>query len=174
MNQPPRDLAAAVAAEAAGVPVRFLHFWGHAPSADGTVTASCLSQWWPAPFTVDGVTYRTCEHYMMAAKARLFDHAEMEAKILAAGHPRTAKGFGRQVRDFEQDRWETERFEIVVAANVAKFGQHADLGAFLAGTRGRVLVEASPTGSGASGSPGTIPARGFPAGGAGRTCSASR
>ncbi|HEY1180069.1 MAG TPA: NADAR family protein [Phytomonospora sp.] len=140
----PRDLASAVAAEAAGARLKFLLFWGHAPSADGTVTASCLSQWWPAPFTVDGVVYPTCEHYMMAAKARLFGDAEMEAKILAAGHPRTAKRFGRQVRGFEQDRWEAERFGIVVDANAAKFGQHEDLGAFLAGTARRVLVEASP------------------------------
>ena len=144
MSKPPHDLASALAAEAAGTPVKYLLFWGHTPSADGTITAACLSQWWPAPFTVDGVVYKSCEHYMMAAKARLFGHAEMEAKILAAGHPRTAKRLGRQVRDFEQDRWEEERFEIVVAANVAKFGQNEDLGAFLAGTRDRVLVEASP------------------------------
>lgn len=141
----PRDLASAVAAEQRGARLEFLHFWGHAPSADGTVTASCLSQWWAAPFTVDGVVYRTCEHYMMAAKARLFDDPEMEAKILAAGHPRTAKRFGRQVRGFEQERWEAERFGIVVDANVGKFGEHEDLRAFLLGTRKRVLVEASPT-----------------------------
>jgi predicted NAD-dependent protein-ADP-ribosyltransferase YbiA (DUF1768 family) len=39
---------------ASGVRVKYLFFWGHRPSADGRVTASCLSQWWPAPFTVDG------------------------------------------------------------------------------------------------------------------------
>ncbi|MEV0648542.1 NADAR family protein [Phytomonospora sp. NPDC050363] len=138
------DLASAVAAEAAGQRLRFLHFWGHAPSPDGRVTASCLSQWWPAPFTVDGVGYATCEHYMMAGKARLFGDEEMERRILAAAHPRTAKTLGRKVRGFDQDRWEAERFEIVVAANVGKFGEHAELGGFLAGTKARVLVEASP------------------------------
>lgn len=145
MIEPPHDLAAAVAAEKAGARVKYLHFWGHTPSPDGTVTAACLSQWWPAPFTVDGVSYATCEHYMMAGKARLFGDTAMEAKILAARHPRTAKRLGRQVRDFAQDRWEAERFGIVVAANVAKFSQHEDLRAFLLATKKRVLVEASPT-----------------------------
>ncbi len=36
-----------------GEKVKFLHFWGHRPQSDGRIGASCLSQWWPAPFTVD-------------------------------------------------------------------------------------------------------------------------
>lgn len=144
MSKLPHDLVSAVAAEEAGTPMKFLHFWGHTPSADGTVTAACLSQWWPALFTVDGIGYKTCEHYMMASKANLFDHTEMVAKILDAKHPRTAKLLGRQVLHFKHDRWEAERFEIVVAANVAKFEQHEDLREFLLATSGRILVEASP------------------------------
>lgn len=38
-----------------------------------------------------------------------------------------------------------ECFEIVVRGNLAKFGQHAPLREYLAGTRARVLAEASPT-----------------------------
>jgi ribA/ribD-fused uncharacterized protein len=37
-----------------------------------------------------------------------------------------------------------DRCEIVVAGTIAKFDQHPELGRFLAGTRDRVLVEASP------------------------------
>jgi ribA/ribD-fused uncharacterized protein len=36
------------------------------------------------------------------------------------------------------------RYDIVVAGNLAKFGQHDDLRAFLVGTGRKVLVEASP------------------------------
>ncbi|EBW2353374.1 NADAR family protein, partial [Salmonella enterica subsp. enterica serovar Enteritidis] len=46
----------------AGKRPKLLSFWGHQPSKDGSVTASCFSQWWPAPFTVDGETYPTAEH----------------------------------------------------------------------------------------------------------------
>jgi predicted NAD-dependent protein-ADP-ribosyltransferase YbiA (DUF1768 family) len=55
-----------------GGSVQYLLFWGHTPKAAGAVDASCLSQWFPRPFVEDGVRYATAEHYMMAAKARLF------------------------------------------------------------------------------------------------------
>ncbi|WP_026116257.1 NADAR family protein [Nocardiopsis valliformis] len=123
--------------------IKYLHFWGHQPPPDG-VSASCLSQWWPADFTVDGTDYPTAEHFMMAGKARLFGDTEAEERILAAGHPRDAKEIGREVRGFDEEAWERERFEIAVLGNVAKFGQNEDLRAFLLGTGERVLVEASP------------------------------
>ncbi|GGT29276.1 hypothetical protein GCM10010254_57400 [Streptomyces chromofuscus] len=128
----------------AGARPRYLHFWGHRPRPDGRVGANCLSQWWPSPFTVDGVEYPTAEHWMMAAKARLFEDAEAERQVLAAGHPAEAKKAGRLVRGFDGTVWERERFGIVVEGNVHKFTAHTDLGHFLLGTGERVLVEASP------------------------------
>ena len=128
----------------AGARVRYLHFWGHRPRPDGRVGASCLSQWWPSPFVVDGVTYATAEHWMMAEKARLFGDAEAEKRALAAGHPSQAKKAGRLVRGFDEAVWERERFRIVVEGSVHKFSSDPELGAFLLGTGERVLVEASP------------------------------
>lgn len=129
---------------AGGERVRYLFFWGHHPRRDGSPGPGCLSQWWPAPFTVDGVEYRTAEHWMMAAKARLFGDVEAEARVLAAPHPHAAKTAGRQVRGFEEGLWRKHRFGIVVEGGVHKFGAHEHLRAFLLGTRNRVLVEASP------------------------------
>ena len=48
------------------------------------------------------------------------------------------------MRHYQQDVWEAQRFNIVKAANIAKFSQHADLQAFLLATGKQVLVEASP------------------------------
>jgi ribA/ribD-fused uncharacterized protein len=127
-----------------GARPRFLFFWGHRPSATGRLGAECLSQWWPAPFAVGGVRYATAEHFMMAEKARLFGDDEAREKILAAASPAAAKKLGRAVRGFHERKWERARFDIVVAGSRAKFGQNAALGAFLTGTRERVLVEASP------------------------------
>lgn len=56
-----------------------------------------------------------------------------------------AKALGRQVRGFRESAWERERFAIVVRGNLAKSGQHPELREYLAGTRARVLAEASPT-----------------------------
>lgn len=127
-----------------GERVRFLFFWGHQPQPDGSVGQGCLSQWWPAAFTVDGAVFATAEHYMMWRKAMLFGDDEAAARILAASHPSQAKAMGRQVRGFDQAAWQAHRFDIVVAASVAKFGQHQDLREFLLATGNRVLVEASP------------------------------
>jgi ribA/ribD-fused uncharacterized protein len=128
----------------AGGQPRYLLFWGHQPPPAGGAGKGCLSQWWPAAFTVDGVSYASAEHYMMAAKARLSGDAETAGKILAAPHPGAAKALGRQVRGFDEECWAEHRFEVVVTGNMAKFGQHRQLRDFLAGTGSRVLVEASP------------------------------
>lgn len=138
------DVSELIRLEESGALPELLLFWGHRPPKGGGVGRSCLSQWYPAPFTVDGVRYATAEHYMMAGKARLFGDAEAEERVLAADDPGKAKGAGRKVRGFDETTWAARRFDLVVAANLAKFGQHAPLGAFLLGTGSRVLVEASP------------------------------
>ncbi|MEV2252546.1 NADAR family protein [Streptomyces sp. NPDC050147] len=135
---------ALVTAVRAGVHVKYLHFWGHTPRRDGTLGASCLSQWWLSPFTVDGVEYGTAEHWMMAAKARLFGDAEAERAVLVSRTPAEAKNAGRLVRGFDEEIWARERFGIVVEGSVHKFASTAALSSFLVGTGSRVLVEASP------------------------------
>jgi ribA/ribD-fused uncharacterized protein len=130
--------------EEAGDLPEMLLFWGHRPPARGGVGKSCLSQWYPAPFAVDGVRYATAEHFMMAGKARLFGDAEAERLVLASDDPGKAKGAGRRVRGFDEDTWAEHRYDLVVRANLAKFGRHRALTDFLLGTGDRLLVEASP------------------------------
>lgn len=122
----------------------YLFFWGHRPSKDGRVTKSCFSQWWVSPFTVDGVTYATAEHWMMAKKAELFGDAEVRAQVLAAETPNEAKALGRKVQGYDDAQWAEARFDLVVEGNRHKFAQNPDLAAFLVGTGQQVLVEASP------------------------------
>ncbi|WP_329317826.1 NADAR family protein [Streptomyces sp. NBC_01262] len=127
-----------------GARPKYLFFWGHRPQRDGAIGQSSLSQWWPSPFTVDGVTYPTAEHWMMAGKARLFGDDAALARILGAPQPGAAKKLGRQVRGFDEDTWIRHRWDLVVDGNVAKFGQDTALREYLLGTGSRVLVEASP------------------------------
>lgn len=122
----------------------YLYFWGHTPRADGTLDRSCLSQWWPSPFTVGGVRYATAEHWMMAAKARLFQDPAAERRAVEAANPALAKKAGRLVRGFDESVWERERYGIVLEGSVHKFGQDPALRAFLLATGERILVEASP------------------------------
>lgn len=122
----------------------YLLFWGHTVPKDGSIGNTCLSQWYPAPFTVDGVLYPTAEHWMMAGKARLFKDDETLAEILAAPDPHSAKALGRKVASFEDKVWKTQARAIVTEGNLHKFGQNAALKAFLVSTGSSILVEASP------------------------------
>ncbi|MER5581696.1 NADAR family protein [Streptomyces asoensis] len=128
----------------AGARIKYLHFWGHRPLPGGRLGPSCLSQWWPSPFVIDGVSYATAEHWMMAGKARLFEDAEAEERALAARSPAQAKKEGRLVRGFDEEVWRRERFGLVVEGSVHKFASSPALRSFLLGTGTRVLVEASP------------------------------
>lgn len=122
----------------------YLLFYGHKARTDGTVNSECLSQWYGAGFEIDGVRYATAEHRMMAGKAEVFGDDEMRAQIIDASGPSEAKKLGRQVRNFDDATWKQRRSEIVIEANVAKFGQNEALRAFLLGTGDQILVEAAP------------------------------
>ena len=134
----------------AGEPMEFLFFWGHldpegpGPGLEPAPGPPCLSQWYPSPFRVDGVLYPTAEHFMMAAKARLFRDREILARIVAAPDPGLALSLGRQVRGYEPSAWEQARFDAVVAGNTAKFSQNPSLSKYLCGTAGKVLAQATP------------------------------
>lgn len=127
-----------------GEHIKYLFFWGHQPSKDGTITASCLSQWWLCKFVVEGIPYKSAEHWMMAEKARLFQDDEFLEKIINCETPGEAKKLGRQVRKFDAEKWNEHRYEVVKQGNVYKFEQNPELKVFLQNTKNRVLVEASP------------------------------
>jgi ribA/ribD-fused uncharacterized protein len=128
----------------AGEKFKYLCFWGHRVPADGAVTASCLSQWYPAPFEMGGVRFATAEHFMMVGKAKLFSDNEIVSEIVDAASPGAAKALGRKVRNFDAAIWNRHCLDIVTAGNIAKFGQNEAMKQFLLSTGDRVLVEASP------------------------------
>lgn len=125
-------------------PWELLFFWGHTPKRPGVVDASCLSQWFPARFELDGLAYPTAEHWMMAEKARLFGDDATLARILEAPSPAEAKAEGRRVQGYDDLAWSRARYEAVVRGNVAKFEQNPALREFLENTGDCILVEASP------------------------------
>lgn len=141
--EPPFTRERLVAAIDGGFQPSYLFFWGHT-AKPGSEGKECLSQWYPAAFSEDGVRYPTAEHYMMAGKARLFgDDAALEA-ILVAPTPADAKRLGRQVRGFVEAVWKEHRSRIVVSASLLKFGQNPPLASFLRATADSIVVEASP------------------------------
>ncbi len=121
-----------------------IFFWGHHARQPGVVGPHVFSQWWPAPFTVDGITYPTAEHWMMAAKARLTNDLETYEAILSDPDPANAKRLGRQVKNWDEAAWVGVRLDIVIQGSFHKFYQNKELGDYLLSTGAATLVEASP------------------------------
>ncbi len=124
-------------------PDDFIFFWGHRQT-NNKVTKSCFSQWYESHFTIDGITYPTCEHYLMAEKARLFSDQDSVTKILNSPTPSAVKALGREVKNFNEEVWIRNRSKIAFNGNIEKFKQNLLLKEFLLSTEDKILVEASP------------------------------
>jgi ribA/ribD-fused uncharacterized protein len=127
-----------------GETLKFLFFWGHTNNTNEEVGKFCFSQWFELPFVVDGITYKTAEHWMMANKALLFNDLSTYHKILTANKPGEAKALGREVLGFDDQIWNDNSFNIVKLGNIHKFNQHSKFAAYLLSTGDRILAEASP------------------------------
>ena len=111
---------------------KFTFFWG-----------GPFSQWYPAPFEIDGITFQDAEMYMMYKKAMLFNDMETAEKILKSKHAAESKQLGRLVENFDKTIWEDNCKKYVYDGNFAKFTQNSYLLEFLHNTGDTELVEAS-------------------------------
>lgn len=103
-----------------------------------------FSQWFPSEFSYGGVKFLTAEHFMMYMKADLFHDPETASRIIAEPNPRYAKELGREVRGFNQARWDVYKYAIVQMGTYLKFNYHKELLEKLLATGETLLVEASP------------------------------
>ncbi len=102
------------------------------------------SQWHPSKFSIAGIEYSSCEQYMMAMKALTFNDQESYEAIMATTSPREQKELGRNVKNFNTDKWNEVCREYVYQGNLAKFTQNPSLKVELLKTEDREIVEASP------------------------------
>ena len=128
----------------AGEKLKFLFFWGHQPSKDGSISKSFFSQWWKSDFLENMDLYCCTEQYMMAGKAKLFNDEEVFEEIMKCKDPKKIKSLGRKVKNFDEEKWNKAKIDIVFKGNYLKFTQNKDLKEFLLSTGNRIIVEASP------------------------------
>lgn len=102
-----------------------------------------FSQWYKSRFNVDGVYYNCAEQYMMAMKAAFFEDYETLETIMQTSDPKAQKALGRQVKNFNADRWNAVARDFVFKANLAKFSPD-HMKQMLLGTGDKEIVEASP------------------------------
>lgn len=104
----------------------------------------CFSNWYPARFTLDGISFCHVEQAMMHAKAMTFGDAVRAQQILATSDAKAIKALGRQVSPFHPAVWDEVGESAVFRALHAKFTQNPPLLERLLATAGTELVEASP------------------------------
>ena len=97
-----------------------------------------------AKIVVDGVTFPTVEHYYQWSKAKAFGDADTEKKILKTASSKSVKTYGKKVKNFEEDKWDEKKLEVMKTALRAKFTQHPELRDLLLSTKDRPLGEADP------------------------------
>lgn len=104
------------------------------------------SNWYPASFTdhMAQLTFANTEQAFMWRKALVFGDKEAQAKILAQTDPKEVKALGREIKGFDATKWSGVAQTHMLAVNMLKFHQNADLGKQLKDTGDRILVEASP------------------------------
>ena len=102
-----------------------------------------LSNFYAAPFSLDGKTWPSVEHYFQAMKFPT-DPAYQET-IRQIKTPQSAKSLGSSKEHPIRPDWDSVREEVMKKALEAKFTQNEALKQILLSTKGKELVEASPT-----------------------------
>ena len=86
-----------------------------------------LSNWYPSPFTVDGVAFSSMEQFMMYRKAICFGDKTVAAQILSKSDVAEIKSLGRQVSNYDESMWNGIRQIVVYEGLLAKFSQNEEL-----------------------------------------------
>ncbi|MFA5207571.1 MAG: NADAR family protein [Candidatus Paceibacterota bacterium] len=106
-----------------------------------------FSNWFECKFPFikyKGLTFFNSEQAFMWEKAIFFGDMEIAKKIVETPNPKENKILGRKVKNFDKNKWLREGYEIMIAVNLAKFGQNSRLKAILLSTEDKIIVEASP------------------------------
>ena len=106
-----------------------------------------FSNFYSCSFTdKNGIEFNCSEQYMMHGKASLFEgkDSKIAKDILDETNPPKIKKLGRKVKNFDEDTWNKNRFEIVYQGILLKFSQNDELKQVLLGTGDTVIVEAAP------------------------------
>ena len=89
-------------------------------------------------FTVDGVYYKTAEHYYQANK---FDNNEIREKIINAATPKEASDIGRDRNNIRRKDFKDIKLSVMSEAIYNKFTQNKDIRSKLIETRNEPIRE---------------------------------
>ena len=121
--------------------------WGNPGNYQFRLTHSTDIDTGPSPVEFhdeEEYAYSSAEQAIMHIKAILMGDNIVAKKIMQTSNPGEAKKLGRQVKCFDQGRWDAHVSSIAYAVLHAKFSQNPELKAVLLCTRHAILAEAAP------------------------------
>jgi len=113
-----------------------IYFWG-----------SFLSNWIPNDLKInyDNNIFSNSEQLFMYMKAKFFNDSEKAKEIVQNGsEPRIAKKLGREVKNYDDEKWSQVREKFMYEAVYLKFFYSQELRKLLLDTDSKILVEGTP------------------------------
>jgi ribA/ribD-fused uncharacterized protein len=107
------------------------------------VGGDVYTQWLKRDMIIDGITFNTCEQWMMYKKAKYFGDEEVVEQVMLSQEPKEQKKLGRIVKNYDDNEWLKVCDDIVYKGNLAKFSQNEDLKLKLLATGNKIIAEAS-------------------------------
>lgn len=106
---------------------------------------SPFSNFHPAVFTADGITYNCCEQYYQAKKAEFFSDDGKHQEIMKETDPRRMWAAGRKIKDYDEQKWHSEAaLKVMEKGVMIKFQQNDQLRTALLRTGETRMVECNP------------------------------
>ena len=102
-----------------------------------------MSNFHPAKFNHDGYIYHSSEQLIQHKKAQLFGDTVTEAQILSTSTALECKTEARNIRNYDQQLWESSAKTLCYDGIKAKFTQNHWLANLLLSTNDETLVEAT-------------------------------
>lgn len=117
----------------------YMYFYGHHGKR------GWLSNFYEQEYVRDGKTFYYSEQDFMKIKQETFDpdNDDLAYNIMNVMDPLKIKDFGRQVKNYDDEKWNKIRYKAMVTALMGKFSV-PELKEKLLKTNDHILVEASP------------------------------
>lgn len=88
--------------------------------------------------------FKNSEQAFVWRKAIFFGDTETALKILQSTSPRECQKLGREVKNYDDAKWQSVRYQIMVEVLMDKFSQNKGIKAQLLSTGDMTLIEGSP------------------------------